>query len=215
MSQTQPTKRKYDSTRRKKQARETQRQIVAAARELFITYGFAGTTIEAIAQNASVAVETIYATFGSKRNILTRVVDVSVTGDDQPIPLLERSQIKAVEAESNPKKQIQMFAGQIAQIMERVAPLFQVMRSVAKTEPEIAQVLEELLNSRLHGMEYFIRGLRQHSSLRSGINEQIIIETVWAVTSAEIYNLFTLDRGWSREQYEHWLGELLIRYLLP
>jgi AcrR family transcriptional regulator len=215
MSQSKPGKRKYDSSRRKQQARETQRQIVAAARELFITYGYVATTIEAIAQQANVAVETIYATFGNKRNILARVIDVSVMGDDEPIPLLERPQIKAVEAELDPMLQIRKFAGQIAEIMARVAPLFQLMRTVAKNEPEIAQVLEELLNGRLQGMNHFISSLRYHENLHEVFDEQTTIETVWALTSAEIYNLMILDRGWSQEQYENWLAKILTRILLP
>lgn len=210
-----PSKRKYDSTRRKKQARETQRQIAVSARELFIKYGFAGTTIEAIAQKANVSVETVYATFGNKRNILERVVEVSITGDDEPIPLMERSEIKAVEAENDPKLQIQMFAGQITVIMARVAPLFQVMRTVAKIEPDIAKALEELLNGRLQGMAYFVSALRKYDSLRTGLDERTIVETVWTLTSAEVYNLLTLDRGWSNEQYETWLVDMLIRFLLP
>jgi len=215
MSQNKPTKRKYDSSRRKQQARETQRQIVASAHELFITYGYVGTTIEAIAQKANVAVETIYATFGSKRKILARVVDVSVTGDDESIPLLERPQVKAVEAEPNPKLQIQMFASQITEIMARVAPLFQIMRTVANIEPEIARVLEELLNGRLQGMGHFISSLGYQGSLRAELDERTMIETVWALTSAEVYNLMTLDRGWSQERYENWLVKMLIRILLP
>jgi TetR/AcrR family transcriptional regulator of autoinduction and epiphytic fitness len=215
MSHTKLTKRKYDSSRRKQQARETQRQIVIAARELFIAFGYAGTTIEAIAQKANVSVETVYAIFSNKRNILARVVDFSVTGDDEPIPLLERPHVKAVEAEHDPKLQIQMFANQMSEIMSRVAPLFLVMRTVAKTDVEIAQVLEELLNGRLQGMGHFVRTLAQYGSLRPGLDEGTTIETVWALTSAEVYNLLTLDLGWTSKQYEHWLAEMLIRLLLP
>ena len=215
MSQRKQTKRKYDSPRRKAQARETQHQILDAARELFIARGFAGTTITAIAQQSNVAAETIYANFGNKRNILVRVVDVSITGDDEPISLLERPQVKAVEAELDPKQQIQMFASQIADIMSRVAPLFQVMRAAAKTKPEIAAILEKLLNGRLHGMEHFVHALAQHSPLRADLEEQAINETVWALTSAEVYNLLTIDRGWSGEQYKTWLAGMLTRLLLP
>lgn len=215
MSKNKPTKRKYDSSRRRQQARQTQRQIVNAARELFITFGYAGTTIEAIAQKANVAVETVYASLTNKRNILARVVDVSITGDDEPIPLLERPQIKAVEAEHDPKLQIQMFANQMSEIMSRVAPLFQVMRAVAKTDAEISQVLNDLLNGRLQGMGHFVRALAQFGSLRQGLDEDTTIETVWTLTSAEVYNLLTQDRGWRSEQYEHWLAEMLTRILLP
>ena len=209
------TKRKYDSSRRRAQARETQHQILDAARDLFIARGFAGTSIKAIAQRANVAAETIYANFGNKRNILARVVDMSVTGDDEPIPLLERPQVKAVEAELEPTQQIQMFANQMADIMLRVAPLFQVMRSASKTKPEIAVLLEELLNSRLQGMEHFIRALAQHTPLPAELDEQTITETVWALTSAEIYNLMRVDRGWSKEKYTQWLADILTWLFLP
>src|SRR5215204_3120445 len=92
-------KRRYTSRRRQVQAAETRRQIVEAARQLFAERGYVGTTIEAIAQAAGVAGETVYATFGSKRAILARLVDVSVGGDEQPIPLLERPGPQAVQQE--------------------------------------------------------------------------------------------------------------------
>ena len=215
MTRQKQTKRKYDSSRRKAQARETQHQILEAARELFITHGFAGTSINAIAQRANVAAETIYATFGNKRNILARVIDISVTGDDEPIPLLERPQTRAVEAEPDPKLQIQMFASQMADIMSRVAPLFQVMRATSKTKPEIAALLKELLNGRLEGMKHFIHAIGQHTPLPAELDEQTVAETVWALTSAEVYNLMTVDRGWSKEKYTKWLADMLMRLLFP
>jgi AcrR family transcriptional regulator len=215
MSKKTPQKRGYDSSRRKQQARETRRQIVAAARDLFISRGYAGTTITAIAQQATVAVETIYATFGNKRNILARVVDFSVVGDDEPIPLLDRPQIRAVGEVPDPSQQIGLFAGEIESIMSRVAPLFQVMRTAAKTEPEIANLLEEILTSRLQGMSHFISTLVERGPLRADLDEKSAVETVWALTSAEVYSLMTVDRGLSAEQYQVWLGNTLTRLLLP
>ena len=67
------TKRKYDSSRRQAQARETRRLITEAARNLFFDRGYSGATIDAIAQTAGVAAETVYAIFGSKRKILAHV----------------------------------------------------------------------------------------------------------------------------------------------
>lgn len=66
--------------------------------ELWRDCGFSGTSIESIATSAGVAVETIYAIFGNMRSILTALVDVSVTGDDLPIPLLERPNIQEARA---------------------------------------------------------------------------------------------------------------------
>src|SRR5687767_15223401 len=73
MTKLKPSKRKYDSTRRQVQADETRRQILTAAYKLFSERGYAGATIEAIATEAGVAPETIYAVFRNKGKILLRL----------------------------------------------------------------------------------------------------------------------------------------------
>src|SRR5262245_18708906 len=137
MAKSQKSKRPYNSTRRQAQARETRRQVVEAARQLFIAHGYAGATIDAIAHTAGVAPETIFATFGNKRTMLAAVMDVAVAGDDKPVPLLKRRGPQEVLQQSEPAQLLQLFAADISNILERVAPLFVVMRVAAKTEPEI------------------------------------------------------------------------------
>jgi TetR/AcrR family transcriptional regulator of autoinduction and epiphytic fitness len=75
-------KRPYNSARRRAQAEQTRRQIVEAARRLFADRGYVGTTVEAIAGQAQVAPETVYAAFGSKRAVLSRLIALSVLGDE-------------------------------------------------------------------------------------------------------------------------------------
>ncbi|CAG0950684.1 hypothetical protein ANAEL_00051 [Anaerolineales bacterium] len=208
-------KRKYDSSRRKARARETQDQILQAARRLFIDRGYLGTTMDSIAQTVGVAPETVYSIFGNKRTILSRIVDVSVVGDSDPIPLLVRSQIREVEFEKNQKRQIEMFAERIQIIMSNVAPMFEVMRGAAKTEPEVAAMLKKYLDGRMQGMGYFIDCLLANGPLSEWIDKLTAIETTWALTSAEMYRLLTVDKGWSGEEYEHWLSTSLTRLLLP
>jgi AcrR family transcriptional regulator len=210
-----PAKRKYNSSRRKAQSQETQAQIVEAARRLFIERGYLGTSIESIAKEAGVAPETIYVLFGNKKAILSRVVDVAVVGDGEPIPLLARDQIREVELEADQTRQIQMFAKRIQMIMSRVAPMFEVMRSAAKTEPEIDAMLKKYLEGRMQGMTYFADCLLANGPLRNNMNKLTTVETLWTLTSAEVYNLLMRDRGWSVEEYELWLSQTLSRLLLP
>jgi AcrR family transcriptional regulator len=208
-------KRRYDSTRRQAQARETRQQILAAARVLFIAHGFAGTTMEAVAQEAGVAVETVYTAFKSKRTLLARLVDRAVGGDDEPIHILDRPGPQQVKSEPDQRRQLQLFASDMAQIMERVGPLFGVMRGAATTEPEIAALLERLLSARHENIGAFVRWLEHNGPLRSGLSEGEATDTVWTVTSAEVHHLLTVDRGWSRERYIQWLGDTLVLVLLP
>lgn len=214
MTQSAASKRKYSSARRQAQAGETRRQIIQAAREMFIERGYSGATIEAIAQRAGVAPETVFAIFGNKRTILANLIDLAVGGDEQPIPLLQRPGPQAVLQEQDAVRQINLFAQDISTILERVAPIFMVMRAAAKTEPEIDGLLKKMLQQRLQNLTVFVSHLSAHTSLRSGLTDQAAAETVWALTSPDLFSLLVVDRGWPLEQYRQWLADALVRLLL-
>jgi hypothetical protein len=82
-------------------------------------------------------------------------------------------------------------------------------------EPEIADLKASLLAERMRNMEQLVERLRAHTPLRKGLGGVQAAEMVWTITSPEVFRLLTQDRGWSREQYARWLGETLIRLLLP
>ena len=215
MAKYRESKRPYNSTRRQAQARETRRQIIEAARQLFIEHGYAGATIDAIAQGAGVAPETIFAAFGNKRAILAAVIDVAVGGDDQPVPLMQRPGPQTVLQQAEPAQLLQMFAADISAILERVAPMFVIMRVAAKTEPGIAELLKIRLEQRLRNLTAVAQRLAAQKALREGLNAEQATDIIWTITSPEVFSLLTVDRGWSRERYAHWLGNTLERLLLP
>ncbi len=214
MKQASKPKRRYDSSRRVAQARATRRTIVEAAHRLFLERGYAGATVELIAQAAEVAPETVYAAFGNKRTLLARVIEMSVGGDDEPLPLLERPGPRGVLSEQDPRRQVERFAQDIAAILERVAPLFEVMRMAAKTEPEIDDLLQSILQERLRNISVFVRRVFEHGQVRPDLAESHAAETVWTLSSPEVFRLLTVDRNWSREQYSQWLADALGRLLL-
>ena len=207
--------RQYDSSRRKEQARQTRRLLLEAARDLFSTRGYAGATIEAIADKAGVAPETVYAIYASKRNLLANLIDVTVGGDKQPIQLLDRpSPLQVLQAEDQ-ELQIELFSADITAILHRIAPLFPILRTAANTEPEIADLLLELLESRWRNLAKFVQALSAHGPLREGVDPQQATDLVWTLSSPEIFNLLTRDRGHSGEDFTRWLADALKRLLLP
>jgi AcrR family transcriptional regulator len=211
---TQP-KRTYNSTRRQAQARQTRQQIADAARKLFIQRGYAGATIEAIAQEAAVAPETVYAVFGNKWKIMRHVLDIAIGGDDAPIHLLDRPEPQAVFRDTDQHRQLRQFARNIASVIERVAPVFEIMQMAAKNEAEIAELVQHALDERWHNLQTMLGHVAANGPLREGLDLARAADTVWTLTSAEVYLLLTANRGWSRDQYADWLGESLIRLLLP
>lgn len=208
-------KRRYNSARRQAQARETRRQIVEAARRQFALRGYAGTTMEAVAREAGVAVETVYTAFGSKRAVLARLIEVAVTGDDAATSLLDRAAAQEIRQERDQRQQVRAFARETRALMERIGPLFALIRSAAETEPEISELLRDLLDKRLNAMTQFVEWVAENGPLRPGLKSVEAADLAWTLASPEVYRLLTGDRGWTQDRYERWLSDTLIALLLP
>lgn len=215
MSSKDSPSRKYDSSRRQAQARQTRLQIAEAARALFLERGYGGTSIEAIAEKAYVAPETIYATFKNKRNVLSFVFDIAIGGDDEDIRLLDRPDPQAVLKETDQRRQLTLFASDITKILHRAAPVFEILRIAAKTEREIAELVQRLVRERLANMSMVAKHVAANGPLREGLNRVRAAEVIWSMTSPELYILLIRDLHWTDEQYTPWLTETLIRLLLP
>ncbi len=208
------TQRRYTSSIRQEQAKETRLRILDAARRLFLARGHAATTVEAIAKEASVAVQTVYAGFGTKRGILIALLELSIGGDDQPIGVLERPDPLRMRDELDQRRQLEMMAEGIRKIMERAGPVFTVVRA-AVADPEIATRYERLQEDRLRNMTRVVGWVAARGPLREGLSTAEAADIMWMLTSADVHRLLTIDRGWTTEQYERWLGDSMIASLLP
>jgi len=108
-----------------------------------------------------------------------------------------------------------VFAQGITEIMSRATPVFEIMRSAAKTEPEIANLIQNLYRERLENMTAFVRHVAANDPLRVELDETYAGEIVWAITSPEVFQLLTMQHTWSKEKYSQWLTDSLTRLLLP
>ena len=208
-------KRTYDSSRRQAQANETRRHILEAARKLFIERGYAGATAEAIAADAGVSVQTIYAIFKNKKRILVSLMNVSpTTGIEDHTPMFERANVQAVAQERDQRRQLQMFAEVVAGNLDQVAAVFEIMTEAAKIEPEFERIVQKLNKQRLEHMIFAVRDFATNGSFRDNMDRAHARDIVWTLTSGEVFLLLTRDRGWSKEKYAEWLADMLIRALL-
>ena len=216
MTKLKSTKRVYDSSRRQAQANETRRQILEAARKLFMERGYAGATAEAIATEAGVSAQTIYAIFKNKKRILVSLINVSpATGVEDHTPMSERPNVQAVAQEHDRRRQLQMFAQVVAANLEQVSVVFEIMTEAAKNEPEFDRIVKKLNKQRLENMTFAVQQFASHGSFRDEISFEYARDIVWTLTSGEVFLLLTRERGWSKEQYAEWLADMLIRALLP
>ena len=214
MSDVKPRGRGYRSEHRARQAASTRSAILDAAHRLFPERGYAGTTVAAIAA-AGVAAITVYSTFGSKRALLQQLIHVAITGDEDPEPIIQRGEPRAVMALTDQRAQIGAFADSTAAIMERVAPLLAVLAEASRTEPDMAGQYDETLRARRQSMQEVAVAIARNGPLRDGMSVDGAADTIWALTSAEMTLLFMRRLDWSCQQYAAWLAASLTALLLP
>ena len=216
MKKSNPPKRKYDSTRRQAQADETRRQILTAANKLFAERGYAGATIEAIAAEARVARETIYAIFKNKGKILVSLVNfLSATRAEERVPLLERAGPRAVAQEHDQRRQLQLFAQVVANNLEGNASISEIILVAAKTDQDIEKIMKQFIKQRRQHMAVAVQQIGANGPFRKNMDEEYAIDTVWILASPEVFLLLTRDLGWPKEKYTQWLAETLIMVFLP
>lgn len=211
---TEPVKkmRTYDSSRRRAQARETQRAVLDAARELFVEQGYGRTTIADVARSAAVSVETVYAAFGNKATLLHRAWDVTIGGDDEEITYHERPEILALRAEPDLARRFAMQAALFTQTARRIVPFLLAVQGAAATEPAAAEMLAEMGRQRLEGLSVMAREAAATGQL--AVSEIDCRDFIWATTDGVLWQRLVNERGWSDERFQEWLGQMWINALV-
>ena len=203
-----PVKRKYSSAKREAQARETRRSVLDAAHELFVTTGYAATTIQAIADRAGVAGQTVYAVFGNKRELLQQLIESTITGDDDPRPITERPEVKAIADEPDARRRAELDAAMSRSITERVAPIVRVASEAAASDPELAAMMEEVKAARRKEMIASAEIMAGPDGLR--LDKKEAAATLYVLYSPAVADMLMGDHGWSAKRYEKWLAHMLV-----
>jgi AcrR family transcriptional regulator len=207
-------RRAYDSPRRRQQADATRRAILESARELFVEHGYVAATIQAIAARGEVSPETVYATFGNKRSLLSRLLDVSMAGDDAPIPILARDWVQELRDQPDLARRVQILARNGRSILERTSAVYEVLRGAATADAQVAALWERNKTQRLEGQRVLLRIMVGDHPLRDGLTTKTAGDIVFAIGSPETYRLLVVDRGWSPDRFERWYADAVTRLLL-
>ena len=197
---------------RQQRAQQTRRQICAAGKQLFLARGYASTTITDIARAARVAPQTVYFVFGSKAGLLSAILDYEIVGDVEPVPLLQRPPVRRAEQIRDPVRHLQRVVGIAAEITQRLAPLYEIVRSGA-ADPDIALLLDRHEEQRwrsLHGLVSPLDG-----ALASGLELEQAVDLLYALLSHEMYWLFVHRRRWSDTRWRQYVATEAVRQLLP
>jgi AcrR family transcriptional regulator len=208
-------KRSYRSETRARQARVTRAQILSAAATLFAERGYSRTGVGDVAERAGVTAQTVYNAVGSKAQLLKAAYDVTLAGDDEPVPIAERPDVRAAYALDDAAAFLHAYAALGRRLLERVGPLMlQIAAGAAGGETDLVEHQRVTDGERLVGTQMVIRRVVELDGLRPGLDPELARDRIWTLNSVQVWDLLTRARGWSGAAYQLWVGEAMVDAVL-
>lgn len=194
---------KTKATRRDR-ARATRLRMTNAAYTLFCERGYAGTTMADIAADAGVAVQTVYFTFHTKGELLSRTYDFAVLGEGEPLPPEKQAWYAQMTAEPDVTKALGHVVRGIGAILVRATPLDTVVRASAAGDPDAARVRAFHERWRADGYRAMLEILRTKSDLRAGVSPERATHLLLLYVGMDMYRVLVHDFGWTHEDWVAW-----------
>jgi AcrR family transcriptional regulator len=206
--------RSYHSPRRRAQAAETRRAILDAARRLFEERGYASTPVPSIASEANVALKTVYLIFETKKGLLRAVWEARLGGEEEAMPVLERSWFREVTAEADPVRKLRLVAAQSRRVKTSSGALLEVIRTAALSDPEIATLWSDVEAKLLRVQRAIVDQLDETKSLARGLTRREATDVLWTLNHPTVWQLLVRERRWAPTRYETWLHDAFCLHLL-
>jgi AcrR family transcriptional regulator len=187
-------------------SRRTRRAIVTAASELFVSDGYGATSIAAIASRAGVAVQTVYASFGSKRAILATALDQAIAGDDEAVTVNERNWMHDVFHAATVELRLHAYAAAVARIMNTAGDMFMVVATAATADPEVVELATATESRRRLGAASVIEAVLAVGDLRQDLTREEAIDVLWMLNSPAVHHQLVRRAGWTSPRYQAWLA---------
>ena len=191
--------------------REKGREVVReAAEELFLSNGYAGTPVTAIAKRAGVAEKTVYNLFETKSGLLLDLFRERVLGrGGEQLAESHREVIELEDAEAI----ISGFCRINRDVAERAVPLLRVVMEAAAVDSEVASRLADQEKYRRQDQAYLLDALESRGHLRDDKTRDELTHDLWLAAAPELV-IKSLDSGWSLDRHSAWLTEVLKALLL-
>lgn len=193
---------------RDERVRRRQR-ILEAARELFVRQGYDATSLQQVADRAGVTLQAVHLAFSGKRALLKGLIDLALTGDQEPVTTADRPWFRAALAAPTAEAQLRAHVRGTRQILERVAPLARMLHAAMATDPAVASMVRPDHDPRYALQLSAAESLATKPDARPGVSAGQAADVLYGLLSTELYLLFVRRRGWSAAQWEQWVFETL------
>jgi AcrR family transcriptional regulator len=201
--------RSYRSPARRAQADATRRKMLDAARALLPKLGYEATTINAVADQAGVAVQTVYAAFGSKRGIIAALLDEVRFGEPY------KEAVRQARGTTDLRTRLRFAASIACKVHDAERAEIALLHGIMGVSPELAQIEADAEMARRDAQLDLVSLLVEAGAVKPGLDMERARDVLWAFTGRDLYRMLVVTRRWSTEAYEHWLAALLERELLP
>jgi AcrR family transcriptional regulator len=201
-------KRVYKSLVRERQAGDTRRRIVEATRQLLLSEGYAGMTMEAIAHRAEVSTASAYAIFKSKTGILSELLDQATLGAGY------EDAVRKAMSTSDPETHLRLAARIARKIHGAQSATFDLLRGAGVVAPELAKLEQRRERLRYERQERMIISLREAGRIRRELDYRTARDIFWMLTGRDVYRMLVRERGWSPQKYQDWLADALVQSLM-
>lgn len=202
-------RRPYRSPARDAAAQATRQRVSQAAGELFLSQGYAATSVRAIAQHAHVAEKTVYLQFETKSELLKAVVEQAIVGDAHAVPVAERDWFQCVLNETDARHKLQLLAAGTAALHRRTGRYFAMARGAAEVDTDAAALWAMGKRGHHQDMTLLAVNLHERGLLRPGADIAWAMNLLYILLGPETWHLMTTELGHTDETYQYWLQDTL------
>jgi len=181
---------------------------------VFVTGGYAGATIRAIAAEAGVSVPTVELLFGTKARLLKAAIDVAIAGDDEAVPVLDRSWTSAAIASASAEEFLSIVATVMGAAQARSAGLVLAVFEGSSKDPELAELTEQMIRQRAITAGWIVDGLVAKADLREELTRQDAADTMWLLMEPAVFDRLVCHRHWTVDRYQEWFARTARRLLV-
>jgi len=182
--------------------------VADAAAPLFTSDGYMATSTRKVAAAAGVAEGTIFNLFGTKAYLLLAALHRSV-------PDMVTADQWAAEARTmaTAGEIVEHFCRTGREVSDAALPLVRVFLEAATVDTAVAEAWHNQEAFRLEGQTWVLDVLAQRGWLRSDRDRHDLARDLWVLAAPEVH-LKCLDAGMSEDDFQRWLGGLLVDLLI-
>jgi TetR/AcrR family transcriptional regulator, regulator of autoinduction and epiphytic fitness len=188
--------------------------MLDTARDLFVGEGYPATTMERIAAQAGVAVQTLYYTFRTKAQLLCEVMEATASGEPEPVPVAQRSWMAEAMTTQSGHRALALSIEHGTDIFERAAPLWPALWAASALDPYVAEYWQRVAATRREGMGRLVARLADIGALRDDIDQKTATDLMFVLFSHDTYRGLVQQAQWTLPAYKAWLFTTLTRQLI-